>query len=92
MPTIVPKNSPCSPLIGTAIGTIFGLLLSWLLYEYEFISLPGDVYFVDRLPVDVQPLDVLTIVGASLLISFLATLYPARRAAEYTPVEAIRHE
>ena len=79
-------------LIGTAIGTIFGLLLSWLLYEYEFISLPGDVYFVDRLPVDVQPLDVLTIVGASLLISFLATLYPARRAAEYTPVEAIRHE
>ncbi|MEJ2482700.1 MAG: lipoprotein-releasing ABC transporter permease subunit [Gemmatimonadota bacterium] len=79
-------------LIGTAVGTVFGLILSWLLYKYKFISLPGDVYFVDRLPVDVQPLDVLTIVGASLVISFLATLYPARRAAEYTPVEAIRHE
>ncbi len=79
-------------LIGTLVGTALGLLLAWLLHRYEFISLPGDVYFVDRLPVDVQPLDVLTIVFASLLISFLATIYPARRAADYTPVEAIRHE
>ena len=79
-------------LIGTVLGTLLGLFLAWLLYKYEFVSLPGDVYFVDRLPVDVQIGDVLTIVVASLLISFLATLYPARRAAEYTPVEAIRHE
>ena len=79
-------------LIGTVLGTLLGLILAWLLYKYEFVSLPGDVYFVDRLPVDVQIGDVLTIVVASLLISFLATLYPARRAAEYTPVEAIRHE
>ena len=50
------------------------------------------MYFVDKLPVDLNLPDVLTIVVASLAISFIATLYPARRAAEYTPVEAIRHE
>ncbi|MDT8435271.1 MAG: ABC transporter permease [Gemmatimonadota bacterium] len=79
-------------LVGTAVGTSLGIGLAWLLYRYEFITLPGDVYFVDRLPVDVNLPDVLLIVSASLVISFLATLYPARRAAEYTPVEAIRHE
>ncbi len=78
--------------IGTAIGTVLGLILSLLLKRYQFITLPGDVYFVDKLPVDLNLPDILTIVLASLAISFIATLYPARRAAEYTPVEAIRHE
>jgi lipoprotein-releasing system permease protein len=79
-------------LVGTTVGLGLGLSLSWLLDRYEFITLPGDVYFIDRLPVDVNPLDVVLIVTASLAISFLATLYPARRAADHTPVEAIRHE
>ena len=50
------------------------------------------MYFIDRLPVDINPLDVATIVVASLLISLLATIYPSRQAAGYTPVEAIRHD
>ncbi len=79
-------------LIGTGAGLGLGGLLAWLLQRYEFIRLPSDVYFVDRLPVHVDPLDVAIIVAASLLISFLATLYPARRAADLPPVEAIRHE
>lgn len=86
-------------LMGTvigAVGTSFGLLLgaglAWLLDRYEFIQLPADVYFVESLPVQLDPLDILLIAGASLLISFLATIYPARKAAELTPVEAIRHE
>lgn len=79
-------------IVGTALGTALGLLLASLLDRYEFITLPGDVYFVDRLPVDVNVPDVLIIVVASLVIALLATLYPSRRAAEYTPVEAIRHE
>jgi lipoprotein-releasing system permease protein len=79
-------------LVGTTVGTSLGLFLSWLLDKYEFITLPGDVYFIDRLPVDTNVLDVALILAASLAISFIATIYPARRAAEYTPVEAIRHE
>ena len=78
--------------IGTLVGGVLGGTLAYLLDRYEFITLPGDVYFIDRLPVDVNPLDVGMIVVASIAISFLATIYPARRAAELAPVEAIRHE
>ena len=78
--------------VGTTVGTGLGLMLSWLLDRYQFITLPGDVYFIDHLPVDTNLIDVGFIVLASLSIAFLATIYPARRAADYTPVEAIRHE
>jgi len=79
-------------LVGTSLGTVAGLALGWALDTYEFITLPGDVYFIDRLPVSIDPLDVGVIVAASLVIALLATLYPARQAASYTPVEAIRHD
>lgn len=79
-------------LVGTGLGMAFGAGLAWFLDRYRFIRLPSDVYFVDSLPVELNPGDILLILTASLLISFLATLYPARRAAELTPVEAIRHE
>ncbi len=79
-------------IIGTLVGGTLGGTLAYLLDRYEFITLPGDVYFIDRLPVDVNPVDVGLIVAASIAISFLATIYPARRAAELAPVDAIRHE
>ena len=50
------------------------------------------MYFIDTLPVAVEANSVGAVVGASLLISFLATLYPAYTAARLLPVDAIRHE
>ena len=79
-------------LVGTLAGGVLGGALAWMLARYEFIQLPADVYFVDTLPVALDPVDVGIIVLASIAISFLATIYPARRAAELQPVEAIRHE
>jgi lipoprotein-releasing system permease protein len=79
-------------LIGTALGTGGGLGLVALLDKYQFITLPGDVYFIDRLPVALDPFDVVWIIGASLVIAFAATIYPARQASKLMPVEAIRHD
>lgn len=79
-------------IVGTAVGTTLGVLISWLLGRYEIIRIPPDVYFVDHLPVSLRATDVLMIVGASVLVAFLATIYPALQASRLEPVDAIRHE
>jgi lipoprotein-releasing system permease protein len=76
---------------GMVIGSFLGLTLCWLLERYKFIKLPGDVYFIDTLPVRVEAGDVLTIEIAVLLLSIGATLFPAWWASRFDPVEAIRH-
>lgn len=78
--------------LGTTLGLLLGVILCGLLERYEFIKLPRDVYLISTLPVKVHTLDVVYIVGAAMLISFLATLYPAWQASRLDPVEAIRYE
>ena len=79
-------------LAGTVAGSILGTLLCYLLRRYQFIRLPSDVYYISTLPVDLSP-GILVLVGASsILICFLATLYPSRQASLIDPAEAIRYE
>lgn len=79
-------------VVGTGLGTVVGLIAAYLLARYRFISLPGDIYFIDTLPVSIEPLSIAMIAGASLLISLAATIYPSMQAARMTPVDAIRYE
>jgi lipoprotein-releasing system permease protein len=79
-------------VIGTALGSAFGLLLIWVQNTYRVIRLAGDVYQIDHLPMKLTGSDFALIVGATLVISFLATLSPARRAAALDPVDVLRYE
>jgi lipoprotein-releasing system permease protein len=79
-------------VVGTAVGAIGGVLLAAAVGTYHLISLDPTVYFIDHLPVDLAPTDVLTVIVASLAIAALATVYPSSQAARLEPVEAIRHE
>ncbi len=87
-------------VVGTIVGTILGLLIAYNLEGitqfleglFRFKFLPGDVYYIDELPSTVRPLDVVLIDGIAFLLSFLATLYPSRKAAGLDPAEALRYE
>jgi len=77
--------------VGTTLGVCLGFIMCELLEKYKFIELPGDVYYISTLPVRLNPMDVLIIAAAALIICFVATLYPARQASKLNPVEAIRY-
>jgi len=77
---------------GTATGTALGALLCGLLQRYRFIRLPSDIYYISTLPVSLDVGTVLLVVASSVLICFLATLYPALQASRVDPAEAIRYE
>ncbi len=79
-------------IVGTSIGVSSGFLLCYLLKTYKFIRLPEDIYYIGALPVQIQWSDSLIIALSAVIISYLATLYPAYQAARLNPVEALRYE
>ncbi|MEP7100144.1 MAG: FtsX-like permease family protein, partial [Burkholderiales bacterium] len=89
-----------SGVIGTAAGVFFGLLVAFnidvivpaieRLLSFSFF--PGSVFLISRMPSDPQRGDILPVIAISLLLSFVATLYPSWRASRVQPAQALRYE
>ena len=79
-------------LVGSLLGGILGCAVTWTIDHFQLIKIPGDIYFVSYLPLRIDAGDLLLILASTLVISFLATIYPATQAARLQPVDAIRHE
>jgi lipoprotein-releasing system permease protein len=82
-------------LIIGGIGTIFGVVSGWALAKGLQLSgfrLSPDVYYVDRLPIEVNWSDYVTVALSALLITTIATIYPAVAASRLRPVDGIRYE
>ncbi len=79
-------------LIGTVLGLSIGSGLAWWLGAYEIIALDPDVYYLDHVPFALAGWDLVKVGLAAVLISLMATIYPAWSAAKLDPLEALRYE
>jgi len=79
-------------LAGTAAGTVFGCATIYVLDRFKLIHVPIDVYQISYVPFVLQPLDFVSVVAAAVLVSFLATIYPARQASKLDPAQALRYQ
>jgi lipoprotein-releasing system permease protein len=79
-------------IYGTISGCILGLAICLMQIKFKFFPLDTAVYPIDALPIDLRWTDFVFVSLASLLFAFLASLYPARRAAKQEPIQAIRWE
>ena len=74
---------------GTVLGIVLGLLVS-LYFKLKPFPLPGELYFITQLPVQIQAWDFLQVSLLSIITSILAGFIPAKRAASLNPVEILR--
>jgi len=87
-------------VIGTLLGCLAGLSVAFNLEKisvfienlFGFKILPGDVYYLSQLPSQVNYVDVLIIIIGTMVICFLSTIYPSRRASKLDPAEALRYD
>jgi lipoprotein-releasing system permease protein len=79
-------------LVGTAGGTLAGVLTIYVLDRYKLIHVPIDVYQISYVPFTLLPLDLLSVVAAAVLICFVATVYPSRQASKLDPAQALRYQ
>ncbi len=79
-------------IIGTFVGVTLGLISCWLANTFKLIKVPVDIYQMSHVPFHPKIVDLVLIIGITLLISFLSTLFPSHRAARVDPVIALKYE
>ena len=76
--------------IGIILGWSIALIAAWIQNKYALISLPGDLYFINYLPIKVNPLDFLMAGMVTIIICFLAAFYPAVKASRQSVIDVLR--
>ena len=79
-------------VVGTVVGAVSGLVVSYVADRYQLIQIPMDVYNIAWVPFRIEPLDFALVVAAAVLVCLVATIYPSRQASRLDPAEALRYE
>ena len=84
------KQSLIIGLTGIILGDAVGITLGFLIKKFQFIKLPSDVYYINNIPVDLNPYYIAGVSISALLLVVLASVYPAYKASKINVVEVLR--
>ena len=79
-------------LTGTVAGVVLGLIVCWVISSFDIIDIPPGVYVGNRIPMQIEVVQILIITTVSLLICFFVTIIPSMKASNLDPVEGMRNE
>ena len=79
-------------VLGTVLGTLLAFSICYAQQKFGFVSLPAEVYIIDKLPVEMHLMDFVIVSMIGLGLCLLASTYPAYKASKLNPVESIRYE
>lgn len=79
-------------VVGTFLGVSLGVIWCWAANTFKLIRVPVDIYQISYVPFRIQTGELLLVIGVSLLISFLSTIFPSQRASRVDPVIALKYE
>ncbi|MEN3013911.1 MAG: ABC transporter permease [Endomicrobiia bacterium] len=78
-------------LSGIFLGCILGFILGILIKQYQFVKLPKEVYYIDKIPVYFSIPDIILTLFIAIVVGILASIYPAYKISQFDPVEIIRY-
>lgn len=76
---------------GVMLGLILAFVLCFIIANTNIVQLPADIYYITKVPVSLQFVDILFVVLGSYLVCFISALYPAHKASKINPVDAVRY-
>jgi lipoprotein-releasing system permease protein len=79
-------------ITGAFSGAVLGMGICWVLKNTSLVVLPKEIYYIDRLPVQIGVMDTSLVLAVAVLLSFVSALYPAIVAGKLDPVKALRYE
>lgn len=77
-------------VIGVIAGNLLGFILSFIQYKYKIISIPGEIYYMNYVPIAIEPMHYLIVSFVALIMCFICTIVPAHLAGRLDPVKTIR--
>lgn len=77
-------------VVGVIIGNLTGFILSFIQYQYQIIAIPGEIYYMNYVPIAIEPLHYLIVTAVALAMCFVCSIVPARLAGRLDPVTTIR--
>ena len=73
------------------MAILLGLVLCWVIERFPIVELPPDIYYLSRVPVSVETMDVVGVIVCGLGLAILSTIYPAYKTSKVDPIEAIHY-